>query len=222
MIKLTNKIIEELFPSDQRYIHHVAKKFGQFFKNQDDLERAEFYALESMLSKRGQEFENMAHIHALAEFHVRGGISRMIMYNQAKKRDAEVYSESDFYADADDARDIMDNLFEMQPELDTLLTDAKLCLVAKDYDIIKMITQGYTMVEIGVKYGVNPESIRQRKVKAIKQLRVYYEIDKKPNPRNGEGVRERIRSKSTRNHKAEARRAESAIDYLNSTQTFWD
>lgn len=218
MIKLTDKIISEFFPRDNRFLHFVAKKHGQFFMNEDDVERASFYALEYILKKRGEEFENMSHINSLAEWAFRGAISRMISYNQAQKRDVEVYSESDFYADHDDARSVMDNLFEMQPELDTLMTDAKQCLEDKDYDIIKMTILGYNMVEIGEKYNQSAESIRQRKIKVIKQLRVYYEIDKRTNRVNGESLRKRIQRKSSKKAKVQRSRAESAIDYLYSKE----
>ena len=56
MILKPNRLID-FFPDDNRFLHFVAKKNGLFFLNDDDVESARFFALQSVMRLVNSEYE---------------------------------------------------------------------------------------------------------------------------------------------------------------------
>ena len=93
---LTKTRMVEFFPSDNRFIHYVARKNGLFFINNDDVESARFFAIEAVmrLVTKEVEVEDEKHLQSVVQMNVLRGIYRMIEWNSAKKNSQDIRSES--------------------------------------------------------------------------------------------------------------------------------
>lgn len=63
-MRITEDHIREFFPKDMRFTHYVAKRFGFKFRSDYDVDKANYKALEAVMSfyNKGVEFKNRAHL----------------------------------------------------------------------------------------------------------------------------------------------------------------
>ena len=63
-MRITEDHIREFFPKDMRFTHYVAKRFGFKFSSDYDVDKANYKALEAVLSlyNRGIEFKDRSHL----------------------------------------------------------------------------------------------------------------------------------------------------------------
>ena len=101
---LTKTRMVEFFPSDNRYLHYVARKNGLFFINDDDVDSARFFAIEAVmrLVSKEVEYEDEKHLQSVVQMNVLRAIYRMIEWNSAKKNSQDIRSESEFIGSDDD------------------------------------------------------------------------------------------------------------------------
>jgi len=212
MILKPNRLID-FFPDDNRFLHFVAKKNGLFFLNDDDVESARFFALQSVmrLVNSEYEFEDEKHLYSVVEMNVLRGIYRMIEWNSSNKNSQDIRPESDFIG-SDDAEG-----------LHTHITTARADV--KDYDntleFIEEVAQeilddiGYAVYEltlgdvarkdISERLGISTEAVRQRQKSNVKKLKNYYdkyENDQKDIRQTRAEIRGRVRPKPTKKIKA--------------------
>ena len=137
----------------------------------------------------------------------------MQMKTQKKRAELEVYPESSFIM-GENETSILETRQPMQQESFDILDDAKASLSPQLYQIIEMTFSGYSNVEIAAAQGVTTQAIYDRKKKAVKHLRLYYEIDAPINKGHEPKIRSRTRSNATDTYKAETHSHTEAMSYL--------
>lgn len=175
--------LKDFFPSDNRFIHFVAKKNGMFFKNQDDLESARFFALEAVmrLVNSEYEFEDDLHLYSVVEMNVLRGIYRMIEWNSAKKNSQDIRPESDFIG-ADDEDGLRTHIQTAEAEfspydntMDLIEEYAQEVLDDIGYAVYEMTLTDMSRKDIAEAIGVSAEAVRQRQNSNIEKLKAKYD-----------------------------------------------
>lgn len=94
-MKLTEKKIKEFFPSDHRFIHFCAKRFGYSFYNQEAVDSAHYYSglnLARYLRKHGREFKDERELVSVVMGSIRYGI--MTAISDKSRRESRKYKRS--------------------------------------------------------------------------------------------------------------------------------
>ena len=202
----------EFFPSDNRFIHYVARKNGLFFVNDDDVETARFFSIEGVmrLVNKEVEFEDEAHLQNVVQMNVLRGIYRMIEWNSAKKNSQDIRPESDFIGSDDDGF----STYIERAESDDKQYDNTMAIIEEyaqevlddiGYAVYKMTLSDVARKEMSRTLGISPEAIRQRQKSNIKKLKLKYdtdENDKESFRENRREIRNRIRRKPIAKNKA--------------------
>jgi len=214
----------EFFPSDNRFLHYVARKNGLFFINDDDVESARFFAIEAVmrLVSKEVEFEDEKHLQSVVQMNVLRAIYRMIEWNSAKKNSQDIRSESEFIGSDDDGFSTYLELAESddKPYDNTMAIIeeyAKEVLDEMGYAIFKMTLSDVARKEMSKTLGISSEAIRQRQQSNIKKLKLKYdrdENDKESFRENRRKIRERIRRKPIAENKATERASAAANAFL--------
>ena len=173
-MRITEDHIRELFPKDMRFTHYVAKKFGFGFKSDYDVEKANYSALNGVLSlyNRGVEFKDKSHLDG-AVIHV----FKFSILNSFKKKKVDKLNlmfESQLFDSIEDrigynkyqqkavdkSHQDYDNTADvLKDELLSLLTEfeAKVFLLLHDKDL--------TPVEISKKINVNYKEVEKARLR---------------------------------------------------------
>ena len=202
----------EFFPSDNRFIHYVARKNGLFFVKDDDVETARFFSIDGVmrLVNKEVEFEDEAHLQNVVQMNVLRGIYRMIEWNSAKKNSQDIRPESDFIGSDDEGFSTYIELAESddEPYDNTMAVIEEWAQEVLDdigYAVYKMTLSDVARKEMSRTLGISPEAIRQRQKSNIKKLKLKYdkdENDKESFRENRRQIRNRIRRKPIAKNKA--------------------
>jgi len=221
---LTKTRMVEFFPSDNRYLHYVARKNGLFFINDDDVESARFFAIEAVmrLVSKEVEFEDEAHLQAVVRMNVLRAIYRMFEWNSAKKNSQDIRPESDFIGSDDEGMSTYIELAESddKPYDNTLAIIEEYAQEVLDdigYAVYKMTLSDVARKEISKTLGISSEAVRQRQNSNIKKLKLKYdrdENDKESFRENRRKIRDRIRRKPLAENKATERSSAAANAFL--------
>lgn len=214
----------EFFPSDNRFIHYVARKNGLFFINNDDVESARFFAIEAVmrLVTKEVEVEDEKHLQSVVQMNVLRGIYRMIEWNSAKKNSQDIRSESEFIGSDDDGFSTYIELAESddKPYDNTMAIIEEYAQEVLDdigYAVYQMTLSDVARKEMSRTLGISPEAIRQRQKSNIKKLKLKYdtdENDKESFRENRRKIRNRIRRKPIAKNKATERASAEANAFL--------
>jgi len=209
---LTKTRMVEFFPSDNRYLHYVARKNGLFFINDDDVESARFFAIEAVmrLVTKEVEYEDEKHLQSVVQMNVLRAIYRMIEWNSAKKNSQDIRSESEFIGSDDDGFSTYIELAESddKPYDNTMAIIEEYAQEVLDdigYAVYQMTLSDVARKEMSRTLGISPEAIRQRQKSNIKKLKLKYdtdENDKESFRENRKKIRNRIRRKPIAKNKA--------------------
>ena len=224
MILKANKL-RDFFQVDNRFIHFVAKKNGLFFKNQDDVESARFFALEAVmrLVNSEYEFDDELHLYSVVEMNVLRGIYRMIEWNSAKKNSQDIRPESDFIGSEDEdglRTHIQTAEADFKPydnTMDLIEEYAQEVLDDVGYVVYEMTLNDSSRKDIAEALGISVEAVRQRQTTNVVKLKQKYdtnENDKKDIQQVDRPIRKRVRVKSVTLHKAEERACAEANAFL--------
>ena len=221
---LTKTRMVEFFPSDNRFIHYVARKNGLFFINNDDVESARFFAIEAVmrLVTKEVEVEDEKHLQSVVQMNVLRGIYRMIEWNSAKKNSQDIRSESEFIGSDDDGFSTYIELAESddKPYDNTMAIIEEYAQEVLDdigYAVYQMTLSDVARKEMSRTLGISPEAIRQRQKSNIKKLKLKYdtdENDKESFRENRRKIRNRIRRKPIAKNKATERASAEANAFL--------
>ena len=202
----------EFFPSDNRFIHYVARKNGLFFVKDDDVETARFFSIDGVmrLVNKEVEFEDEAHLQNVVQMNVLRGIYRMIEWNSAKKNSQDIRPESDFIGSDDEGFSTYIELAESddKPYDNTMAIIEEYAQEVLDdigYAVYQMTLSDVARKEMSRTLGISPEAIRQRQKSNIKKLKLKYdtdENDKESFRENRKKIRNRIRRKPIAKNKA--------------------
>ena len=217
--------LTDFFPSDNRFMHFVARKNGMFFRNNDDVESARFFALESVmrLVNSEYEFEDELHLYSVVEMNVLRGIYRMIEWNSAKKNSQDIRPESDFIGseDEDGLRTYVQlakaDTKEYDNTMDLIERYAQEVLDDVGYAVYEMTLTDMSRKDIAEAIGISTEAVRQRQTSNIKKLKQKYdrhENDKTNLQQDSEPIRKRVRGKSFTIHTATERACSEADSFL--------
>tara|TARA_R110002124_G_C8935194_1_gene512296 strand:+ start:775 stop:1494 length:720 start_codon:yes stop_codon:yes gene_type:complete len=225
MILTTNKMLE-FFPADNRFIHFVARKNHMFFRNDDDVESARFFAIEAVmrLVSSEYEFEDEKHLYSVVQKNVLRAIYRMIEWNQAKKNSQDIRPESDFIMSDEDS-DTLRSYVQNAPAADTTYDNtmeyiedaAQQVLDDVGLSIFHLTMGDVARKEISRRLGITPEAVRQRQNSNVKKLKKYYdthENDAKDLRETREQVRGAIRYTPPTKNKATERSYTEANAFL--------
>lgn len=209
---LTKTRMVEFFPSDNRFLHYVARKNGLFFINNDDVESARFFAIEAVmrLVSKEVEFEDEPHLQNVVQMNVLRAIYRMIEWNNAKKNSQDIRSESEFIGSDDDGFSTYIELAESddKPYDNTMAIIeeyAKEVLDEMGYAVFQMTLSDVARKEMSKTLGISPEAIRQRQKSNVKKLKLKYDTDENDQEsfrENRRKIRNRIRRKPIAKNKA--------------------
>jgi len=209
---LTKTRMVEFFPSDNRFIHYVARKNGLFFVKDDDVETARFFSIDGVmrLVNKEVEFEDEAHLQNVVQMNVLRGIYRMIEWNSAKKNSQDIRPESDFIGSDDEGFSTYIELAESddKPYDNTMAIIEEYAQEVLDdigYAVYQMTLSDVARKEMSRTLGISPEAIRQRQKSNIKKLKLKYdtdENDKESFRENRKKIRNRIRRKPIAKNKA--------------------
>ena len=217
--------LKDFFPSDNRFIHFVAKKNGMFFKNQDDLDSARFFALEAVmrLVNSEYEFEDDLHLYSVVEMNVLRGIYRMIEWNSAKKNSQDIRPESDFIG-SDDEDGLRTHIQTAEADfkpydntMDLIEEYAQEVLDDIGYAVYEMTLSDSSRKDIAEALGISVEAVRQRQttnVVKLKQKYDTYENDETNLQEISRPIQRRVRSKSFAIHTATERACSEADAFL--------
>ena len=202
----------EFFPSDNRYLHYVARKNGLFFINDDDVESARFFAIEAVmrLVTKEVEYEDEKHLQSVVQMNVLRAIYRMIEWNSAKKNSQDIRSESEFIGSDDDGFSTYIELAESddKPYDNTMAIIEEYAQEVLDdigYAVYQMTLSDVARKEMSRTLGISPEAIRQRQKSNIKKLKLKYDTDENDQEsfrENRRKIRDRIRRKPIAKNKA--------------------
>ena len=202
----------EFFPSDNRYLHYVARKNGLFFINDDDVESARFFAIEAVmrLVTKEVEYEDEKHLQSVVQMNVLRAIYRMIEWNSAKKNSQDIRSESEFIGSDDDGFSTYIELAESddKPYDNTMAIIEEYAQEVLDdigYAVYQMTLSDVARKEMSRTLGISPEAIRQRQKSNIKKLKLKYDTDENDQEsfrENRRKIRNRIRRKPIAKNKA--------------------
>ena len=206
-------------------MHFVAKKYGLFFFNNDDVETARFIAIRNMMAllSSNTEFEDRKHLNCVIEKNFKHAIFGMMKHNQAKKRTIDIRTESDFLVDYDgnqSSKSVIENHGELEDPYDKDLINHIKNFVMENEDedniiVFTMFMEGYNNVEISKALEISSEAVRQRKKVLFKKIK--NEINESTDRANVEEIRARVRSLPTPSHKAEYDSYSKAMSYLGFT-----
>jgi hypothetical protein len=209
---LTKTRMVEFFPSDNRYLHYVARKNGLFFINDDDVESARFFAIEAVmrLVTKEVEYEDEKHLQSVVQMNVLRAIYRMIEWNSAKKNSQDIRSESEFIGSDDDGFSTYIELAESddKPYDNTMAIIEEYAQEVLDdigYAVYQMTLSDVARKEMSRTLGISPEAIRQRQKSNIKKLKLKYDTDENDQEsfrENRRKIRNRIRRKPIAKNKA--------------------
>lgn len=104
-MKLTEKKIKEFFPSDNRFIHFCAKRYGYAFFNDDAVHDARYYSSMNVMNyikKYGDEFKDESHLVASVMSCIKFGILSAVSPSRIKKRVETVYESDIIYVSGRD------------------------------------------------------------------------------------------------------------------------
>ena len=221
---LTKTRMVEFFPSDNRYLHYVARKNGLFFINDDDVESARFFAIEAVmrLVSKEVEYEDEKHLQSVVQMNVLRAIYRMIEWNSAKKNSQDIRSESEFIGSDDDGFSTYIELAESddKPYDNTMAIIEEYAQEVLDdigYAVYKMTLSDVARKDMAETLGISPEAIRQRQKSNVKKLKLKYdrdENDKESFRENRRKIRDRIRRKPIAENKATERASAEANAFL--------
>jgi len=224
MILNSSKLIE-YFPSDNRFMHFVARKNGMFFRNDDDVESARFFAIESVmrLVNSEYEFEDDLHLYSVVEMNVLRGIYRMIEWNSAKKNSQDIRPESDFIGSEDE--DGLRTYIQMAKAesipydntLDLIEEYAQEVLDDVGYAVYEMTLTDMSRKDIAEAIGISTEAVRQRQNSNVKKLKFKYdkyENDKTDFRETRKAIRNRVLSRPDDKNKATERASAEANAFL--------
>lgn len=221
---LTKKRMVEFFPSDNRFLHYVARKNGLFFINDDDVESARFFAIEAVmrLVSKEVEFEDEKHLQSVVQMNVLRAIYRMIEWNSAKKNSQDIRPESDFIGSEDEGMSTYIELAESddKPYDNTMAIIEEYAQEVLDdigYAVYKMTLSDVARKEISKTLGISSEAVRQRQNSNIKKLKLKYDKDENDQEsfrENRRKIRERIRRKPIAKNKATERSSAEANAFL--------
>ena len=173
-MRITEDHIREFFPKDMRFTHYVAKRFGFKFRSDYDVDKANYKALEAVLSlyNRGIEFKDRSHLDGTMIHVFKFSIANSFKKKKVDKLDLMFESQLFEYVedrigynkyqqqavdksnkDYDNTADILKN------ELLSLLTEfeAKVFLLLHDKDL--------RSVEISKKLNVNYREIEKARLR---------------------------------------------------------
>jgi len=218
-MKLTREKVIDYFPDDNRFIHHVMRKNGWMIFRDDDMESVRFQALYDVmrLVNSEYEFDDEDHITALVDLNIRRAFFTMLRKNDNLNNQIDIRTESEFILSDDDEQTTAYEKAEADDKFDwysELILVTRKVTTDKDADILEGILQGYTLMEIGNRYGVSSQAIDKRKKKIIKKLRLYYEIDTPINKKRSKKIRAGVRSKPSPKYKAEVHSHTEAMSFL--------
>lgn len=196
-----------------------------FFRNDDDVESARFFALESVmrLVNSEYEFEDDLHLYSVVEMNVLRGIYRMIEWNSAKKNSQDIRPESDFIGseDEDGLRTYIQlakaDTKEYDNTIDLIEEYAQEVLDDIGYAVYEMTLSDSSRKDIAEAIGISTEAVRQRQSSNIKKLKEKYdtyENDKTNLQQTSRSVRRGVRGKSFAIHKATERASAEADAFL--------
>lgn len=111
-MELTEKKLREFFPSNHRFIHFCAKKYGYTFYNQEAVDSAHYYSainLSRYFKKHGREFEDEKSMVSVIMGAIRYGILTAVSDKSRRasrkyKKSVETIYEADLY-NVEDQRD---------------------------------------------------------------------------------------------------------------------
>lgn len=202
----------EFFPSDNRFMHYVARKNGLFFKNDDDVESARFFCIDAVmrLVNKEYEFEDEIHLQSVVQMNVLRGIYRMIEWNNAKKNSQDIRPESDFLGNEDEGYSTYIELAEADDKpydntMDLIEQYAQEVLDDVGYAVYEMTLGDVARKEISRRLGISTEAVRQRQNSNVKKLKLKYdthENDKKHFRETRAKIRARIRRQPIAENKA--------------------
>lgn len=218
---LNESKLTDFFPSDDRFIHFVARKNGLFFKNQDDVDSARFFGIEAVmrLVNSGYEFEDELHLYSVVEMNVLRGIYRMIEWNSAKKNSQDIRPESDFIGSEDE--DGLRTYVQMAKAdskpydntMDLIEEYAQEVLDDVGYAVYEMTLTDMSRKDIAEAIGISTEAVRQRQNSNIKKLKEKYDRYENDDANFRETraeIRRRVRTKpATKNKATRCARAEA-------------
>lgn len=113
-MRLTERKLREFFPSNNRFIHFCAKRYGYGFFNDDAVNDARYYSSINILNyikKHGDVFDDEAHLIATVMSSIRYGILTAVKPSTTKQR-VPTMLESDLIYDSGRNQDSTYNKYE--------------------------------------------------------------------------------------------------------------
>lgn len=173
-MRITEDHIREFFPKDMRFTHYVAKRFGFKFRSDYDVDKANYKALEAVLSlyNRGIEFKDRSHLDGTMIHVFKFSILNSFKKKKVDKLDLMFESQLFEYVEdrigynkyqqkaVDKSNKDYDNTADvLKDELLSLLTEfeSKVFLLLHDKDL--------TPVEISKKLNVNYKEIEKARLR---------------------------------------------------------
>jgi hypothetical protein len=105
-MKLTDKRLKEFFPTDNRFIHWVAKRYGYSFYSDENVVSARYHSIINLtryLQRHGDEFEHEGKMVSAIIYSIRYGI--LNSYSEHKRNDEralDICLESEFIFNANE------------------------------------------------------------------------------------------------------------------------
>ena len=108
-MRITEKHLGEFFPRNQRFLYYVAKRYGYSFFSDLGVEKATFYAQESVIKmyNEGKEFESNEHLYGVVMSSFRFAMLKSFT-KTANERDLDIRPDSDFITNYDSPSTIVE------------------------------------------------------------------------------------------------------------------
>lgn len=186
-MKLTERHLGEFFPRDMRFTYYVAKTYGYNFYNDDAAERANEYAMESVLKiyNSEMEFDSNEHLYGFIMSTFRYAILNSFRKKAADK--LETYNESQLtYGEGDEEYSIYRKTAivegaEYSDTLEKTLDIVKKYFNCNEYRVFELnYLHKYAIAEIAQDMDIPQKSvlaIRRRIQKKINEIKLKLDED---------------------------------------------
>lgn len=228
---ITDKDIVDFFDGNE-HILFIAKRYGFFFDNDEDLQEAKNNALMAALraKDRGKEFNDYKHLYYYMAGAARSGISRVFSKRRQLKY-IDIKYQRDFRKNLNDDSSIAyENLFvsndkEYDGRIDYIKTISRKVLSVRQRDILSLYLEGYSNSDIDKALGMsrgNGRNSISRIIKKLKKTKNGNETSNKQKLLNSSRrVQAKHRHKPSTQEKISSERRIKADRFLDSSEEVW-
>ena len=186
---LTDRKLKGFFPTDNRFIHFVAKKYGYTFWNDDNVNNARYHSIVNVtryLKKYGYDFEDEGKIVSMLMYSIRYGI--LESYSQYKKKNErllDIRTESEFVYDVDSE---MYNAYTKALAVDDddlgglhmlYKNTVEYSLTETESNVLSKSLAGYNLTEIDNMYDLKPKAAYCAKKRIVTKFKNAIKLENK-------------------------------------------